>query len=295
MRGFWERLVSWYRTSDSAASHWVRAAYEALLGEMPILAGGTALFAIFSLIPTLAAAVAIYGIAKDPNEIKEHLNGLETVVPKQVVTFLRDQLERQAQQSKREIGLALGVTVALSTWSARSAARALIDSLNRAYRVREMRRTWQKLLVTIAMGAVTIFGVLVVLGVVVAFPAIWAAFSLPGYELVEMVRWPVLIAVVFSALMLLYRYAPSPRPMGDNRHLWEGALTATVMLLLVSIGLSLWVSNFAKYDVWYGAFGSAVVLLLWFYLAVISLVVGGFVNAELERKSGAPSPDRSMY
>ena len=54
-------------------------------------------------------------------------------------------------------------------------------------------------------------------------------------------------------------------------------------------------ANFAKYDVWYGAFGSAVVLLLWFYLAVISLVVGGFVNAELERHSGAPSPDRSMY
>jgi len=27
----------------------------------------------------------------------------------------------------------------------------------------------------------------------------------------------------------------------------------------------------------------------------MSLVIGGFVNAELERHSGAPAPDRSMY
>jgi uncharacterized BrkB/YihY/UPF0761 family membrane protein len=36
-------------------------------------------------------------------------------------------------------------------------------------------------------------------------------------------------------------------------------------------------------------------VLLWFYLSTISLVFGGFVNAELERHAGAPDPDRSMY
>jgi hypothetical protein len=36
-------------------------------------------------------------------------------------------------------------------------------------------------------------------------------------------------------------------------------------------------------------------VLLWFYLSVMALVVGGFVNAELERGAGAPAPDRSMY
>ena len=45
----------------------------------------------------------------------------------------------------------------------------------------------------------------------------------------------------------------------------------------------------------YGTFGSVVVVMLWFYLSVISLVLGGFVNAELERHAGAPAPDRSMY
>jgi membrane protein len=79
------------------------------------------------------------------------------------------------------------------------------------------------------------------------------------------------------------------------RHLWPGALTATVLLVIVSIGLSIYVDRIASYDLWYGAFGSAIVVLLWFYLSVISIVVGGFVNAELERHAGAPAPDRSMY
>ena len=51
----------------------------------------------------------------------------------------------------------------------------------------------------------------------------------------------------------------------------------------------------SHYELFYGAFGSVVVVLLWFYLSTIALVLGGFVNAELERHAGAPAPDRSMY
>lgn len=289
------RAHAWLNTSDALAAHWLRAARDALLGEMPILAGGTALFAIFAIVPTLAAAVAIYGVVADPAQIASHLSGLETVVPAPVVRFLRDQLDRQALQSTRELGIALAVTVVVALFSARSAARALIDSMNRAYRVREQRRTMAKLALTIAMAGVTVVGVLVLLGVAVALPAIFAILHLDGYAVVELLRWPVLVAVIFLALVLLYRYAPSPRPLGTERHLYPGAATGTVLLLGVSVGLSLWVSHVARYDIWYGTFGSAVVLLLWFYLAVIALVIGGFVNAELERHAGAPAPERSMY
>ena len=295
MRRHWIRAQAWLATSDAVLAHWLRAAREALLGEMPILAAGTALFAIFAIVPTLAAAVAIYGTVADPAQIASHFSGLERVVPPAVVTFLRDQLERQAHQSHSELGIALAVTILVALFSARSAARALIDSLNRAYRVREQRRPLQKLAVTIAMGGVTVVGLLVLLGIAVALPAIFAILHLDSYQHVELLRWPVLVATVFLALALLYRYGPSPRPLGTERHLWPGAATATLLLLAVSVGLSLWVSNIARYDVWYGAFGSAVVLLLWFYLAVIALVLGGFVNAELERHAGAPAPDRSMY
>ncbi|MBL0215186.1 MAG: YihY/virulence factor BrkB family protein [Myxococcales bacterium] len=292
---FLHRWKSWVDTSDAIVAHWLRAAREALLGEMPILAAGTALFAIISTLPLLAAVVSIYGVVADPVRIQSHLGGLATVLPPGVIDFLREQLQRQAQRSHGTIGIALAFSVVVAVFSSRGAARALIDSLNRAYRVRERRGKLHKFALTLLMAAGTMVGLLVVFVVVVALPGIFAVAGMNGYAVAEWVRWPILMAVLFGTLLALYRYAPSPRPLGTERHLWPGALLGTVVLVAVSLGLSQWVTKVASYDVIYGTFGSVVVVLLWFYLSVIALVLGGFVNAELERHAGAPAPDRSMY
>ncbi len=217
------------------------------------------------------------------------------MLPSGVVGFIREQLERQAQRSHQSIGIALAFGVIIAVFSSRGAARALIDTLNRAYRVREKRGKLHKFGLTLMISAGTMVGLLIVIIVVVALPGIFAIGGMTGYAIAEWLRWPILMAVLFATLLVLYRYAPSPRELGTERHLWPGALLGTVVLVLVSIGLSQWVTKVAAYDVIYGAFGSVVVVLLWFYLSVIALVLGGFLNAELERHAGAPAPDRSMY
>jgi membrane protein len=131
--------------------------------------------------------------------------------------------------------------------------------------------------------------------IVVALPGIVALLHLTGMRLVRWVRWPILMALLYAALVLLFRFGPSPRSMGTERHLWPGAVLSTLLLIAVSVGLSQWVERVSNYALFYGAFGSVVVVLLWFYLSTISIVFGGFLNAELERHAGAPDPDRSMY
>ena len=291
----WLRAQAWLNTSDAVVAHWLRAARDALLGEMPILAGGTALFAIFAVVPMLAALVAIYGVVADPGEINSHIQGLESILPAQVMQFVVEQLERQARTSSRELGLALAVSIFVAMFSARGAARAMIDSLNRAYRVREQRTPFMKLVVTLLMAAGTLIGLLSMFTAVIALPAIFALLHLENYAIIEWLRWPALMAVTFATLLALYRFAPSPRPLGTQRHLWPGAAISTFLLVVLSLALSVWVDRVANFDLWYGAFGSVIVILLWFYLSVIAIVLGGFVNAELERHSGAPAPERSMY
>jgi membrane protein len=234
-------------------------------------------------------------VIADPKQINAHFAELAVVLPPQVAAFLGDHLARKAAGSQSELGIALAVSVVVALLASRGAAHALIDSLNRAYRVRERRGPLQKLLVTLAMAGGTLLGIVLMLGVIVALPTIFTVAGLEGYAIVEWLRWPAVMSVMFCTLLVLYRYGPSPRPLGTVRHLWPGALTATILVVIVSIGLSVWVDRVARYDLWYGTFGSVVVVLLWFYLSVIALVVGGFVNAELERHAGAPAPDRSMY
>jgi membrane protein len=289
------QLRAWFDTSETVLARWVRAARHALLGEMPILAAGTALYAILAVVPLLAAVVSIYGIVADPMNIQQHLKGLDTVLPRDFVEFLGSQLERQARRSSGALGLQLAGAVFVAMISARGSAKALIDTLNRAYRVRELRRPLHKLAISFAIAIGTMVGIMLLLGIVVALPGLVATLDLRGFHLVRVLRWPALLGLTFGALLALYRFAPSPRPLGTERHTWPGAAIATVLLVIVSFLLSAWVDRIATYEVFYGAFGSVVVVVLWFYLSTITLVIGGFVNAELERHSGAPPPERSMY
>jgi membrane protein len=295
MKRLWERWSAWWRTSTSTLARWLRAADSALLGEMPVLAGGTALYAIIAVVPTLAAVVSVYGLVADPSSIRSHLAGLETLLPPAVVDFLGGQLERQAERSSNELLLQIGTSVLVATWSARGAANALMTALNRAYRVREQRGTLHRLAISFALAAATIFGLIVVLAVVVALPAIFAVGKLSQWPLVRWLRWPFLLGILFASLLGMYRVAPSPRPLGTERHLWPGAAIATALLVGVSWALSLWVERVADYEVFYGTFASVIIIILWFYLSTLAIVIGGFVNAELERTAGAPEPNRSMY
>lgn len=292
---FWRAWQHWWRTSESLNARWLRAGHEALLGEMPILAAGTALFAILAVVPLLAAVVSIYGLVADPLEIHQHLRGLEQVLPAEIVEFLGDQLERQAKRSSSTLGLQLAGSVTVAMISARSSARALIDALNRAYRVREKRSGLVRLAMSLAMAMGTLIGLMILLGITVALPPIVATLDLKGFHLVRILRWPLLLGLVFISLLALYRFAPSPRPLGTERHVWPGAALGTILLVLVSFLLSQWVERIASYEAFYGAFGSVIVIVLWFYFSTMTLVIGGFFNAELERHSGAPAPDRSLY
>src|SRR5437868_12138050 len=257
MVGFLGRCVSRIRTGEAIIAHWLRAAHDALLGEMPVLAAGTALFAILATVPTLAAVVGVYGLVADPHAIHGHLRGLDTVLPPEVVAFVSDQLERQAKRSNGELGIAVATSIAVAVYSARGAARALITVLNRAYRVRDRRRAVHRILLSIAMAGATLVGLMLMFGVVVALPGIVALLHLRGFGLVRWLRWPSLMAILYGALLLLYRYGPSPRPLAE-RHLWPGSLVATLLLVAVSIGLSQWVERVSNYELFYGAFGSEI-------------------------------------
>jgi membrane protein len=289
------RLLVWIDTSESTAGRWTRAARAALLGEMSTMAAGTALFAILATVPALAAAVAIYSLVADPGQIHQHLRGLERVLPPDVVSFVGDQLERHASRSQNELGIAAATSLIVALYSARGAASSLIDALNRAYRVRDTRHPITKILVAIAMAGAAIVGLMVMLTVIVGSPAFVAMIAPDHRMFVNWVRWPTLMALVFFAFSAMYRWAPSPRPLGRHHRVFTGAITATLLLIAVSFGLSEWVERVANYELFYGAFGSVIVLVLWFYLSVIAAVIGGFVNAELEREAGAPAPSRSMY
>ncbi len=264
---------------------WIRTLREAVTGEETVLAGGVALFSLLATIPALAALLATYGLIADPRAIAGELRGLNDVLPEEVVTFLTGQIERLARRSHAHLGIALATTLALALWSSRTAARALIVGLNKAYRVVDRRPPLRRFLLSVGVALATLVGFFFLMSVVVALPTILKLLHVRGNPklITQSLRWPLLLVLVTGGLVALYRHAPSPREHPHGK-VWPGAIVATVLWLAVSWVLTMWVDRVEDYEILYGTFASALVLLLWFYASALSILLGGLVNAELERQ-----------
>ena len=83
---------------------------------------------------------------------------------------------------------------------------------------------------------------------------------------------------------MLYRYAPD---RDEPKWSWvsPGAIVATVLWLVGSIGFSIYTANFGKYNETYGSLGAVVVVMLWLFLTALAVILGAELNAESERQT----------
>ena len=59
---------------------------------------------------------------------------------------------------------------------------------------------------------------------------------------------------------------------------------------MVTLAFRYYVTNFANYNATYGAIGGVIVLLTWMYFSMLVFLIGGEINSELHRGTGAVSP-----
>lgn len=83
------------------------------------------------------------------------------------------------------------------------------------------------------------------------------------------------------ALDVLYYVAPDAEL--PFRWITPGGFAATVLMLLSSVALSLYVANLGRYDQLYGQVGTVVVLMLWLYIVTFMVLIGIEINAVLAR------------
>ena len=84
---------------------------------------------------------------------------------------------------------------------------------------------------------------------------------------------------MLAAVGTLYAAALDKRQ--PVKALLPGIMAALLAWMVVSVGFSFYVENFANYSVIYGTLGAVIVLMMWLYMTAVILILGAELNAAL--------------
>ncbi|RXH23743.1 ribonuclease BN [Bradyrhizobium nanningense] len=260
-------------------------------------AGGVVFFGLLAIFPAVTALVSSYGLFADPKTISANLQTLATMLPEGSFQIVEDQVARVVSHGSTTLGVTFLFGLLLAIWSANAGVKAIFDALNVAYEEREKRSFIKLNMVSLAFTAGGIAALLVMVGVVVAFPLALNHLGMaPESKLiVALARWPLMFLILLVALAILYRFAPS-RDAPRWQWLSLGAVMAALLWIAGSALLSWYLSEFANYNATYGSLGAAIGLMMWMWMSAIVIMFGAELNSEIERQTlkdtttGPPKP-----
>jgi len=262
-----------------------------------LVAAGVTFYSLLAIFPGIAALISIYGLFADPATVAGHVDTIANVAPGGAVDVLREQMTRLASQGGTTLGISFVVSLAISFWTANSGVKAIFDALNIVYGEQEKRGFLKLNAITLSVTLGIVAFILLTLAAIVAVPVALAFIPLPGVTalVVKIGRWPILFALVTTALAVLYKYGPS-RTEPRWRWITWGSVSAAIVWLAASVLFSWYVASFGSYNKTYGSLGAVIGFMTWIWISIIVVLVGAKLNAEMEHQTvresttGQPKP-----
>jgi membrane protein len=249
------------------------------------LAAQLSYYFLLALVPAIVFLVALASFVPAAS-IDQLIATARPLLPGDMVGLLEGLLENVRENQSGGL-LTFGLLMAL--WSSSAAVVGVIVAMNRVYDIEEGRAWWKQRLVAIALTIALAVFVLLAFGLVLLGPwlADWMAdhfgFGAAFAWTWKVLQWPLIFALVALGLALLNYFAPDAEQ--DWAWITPGAVLATALWLLASLGFRIYVTNFADYNQTYGSLGGVIILMLWFYISSIAVLLGAEMNAEIEHAS----------
>ncbi|WP_172330576.1 YihY/virulence factor BrkB family protein [Mangrovicoccus sp. HB161399] len=264
--------------------------------NLSLIAAGVAFYSLLSLFPAITALVSVWGVFADPVEIEAQLSLLSQLAPQTAYELIAGQVAALVNAPPSALSWAGAVSLVLALWSAKAGVGAMTRGLNAVYGEKNRSGFGDiavSLMLTVMLLVLTasVLALLVVLPVILAFIPIGFLAEMA----VRAAKWLVAIGLIVLSLGIIYRIAPNRRAA---RVPWlsPGALLATAVWAVASVGFTVYLERFASYNEVYGSLGAVIALLMWFFISALVVLLGAAVNAELERHTredstvGRPRP-----
>jgi membrane protein len=261
---------------DLAAPDWKqtlkRTLKEIKADRVTLIAAGMAYYFFLALFPAIIAAIGVMDLIGTSTEWL--INWIRTSLPGGAGEVVVDALASNPDPPQKASLFAALIGIALALWSASSGFVALQSGLNVAYDIPEDRKFVGKRVVAVVLILAT--------GLLGGVPSPFFTFG--DSAVFTIVGWILTIAAVVVLFALFYYLGPKRE---SPRWVWvsPGGLVGAFIWLAASLAFGIYVTQFSSYGKTYGSLAGVIILILWLYLTSISILVGGELNAELERQS----------
>lgn len=246
-----------------------------------MVASGLAFHAMLAVLPALAAIAAVWQLVADPAVLDRALNASAGPLPPAALKLAREFITSVPDGFGLGLGLFLNLVFVL--WTAQRSASGLISALNIVFEETEKRGRLRRILAGLGIAVGGVGFLLVSLAALALLPVLAPHFQDAGLDSLSYLRWPVLALTFFGGVGLLFSFGPC-RQTPKWKPLSWGTMAATVLWLLISFGLNLYVTYAGSFGQLYGSISSVIVALLWFYLSALAVLTGAEVDVTLQQQ-----------
>jgi membrane protein len=241
---------------------------------------------LLALFPLLLFMLTLFGLFARSIELQSSL-----------MSYFADFLPPLAFQLLKAITLEMAANatggkltfgIILTLWFASGGMSSMISTLDAVYHVRESR-SWFRgraiaLGLTIAISILLLTSLFIVL--VGGHFSDWIALKLHLTSIVVIawkgLQWVAVVLFLTLSFSLIYYFGPSL-----NQRQWHwitpGSIFGEILWLAASAGLRIYLHFFNTYTATYGSLAAMMILLVWLYITGLAFLIGGEINAQIER------------
>lgn len=269
--------MSLHAIGDRATSFVVAIVRNAREDDLMGEAAKMAFFLFLSLFPLILVVLALTGLIGSAQSFAFLTDAAKTTMPDYAWQFVQG-LIGEVTDRRRPGTLSFGIVFAL--WAASTGVAALMNGLNSMYDIDDARPWWKRRL--IALGVLTGSVILLVAGTAAFIPATESLIGKDVMAIWQPARWPLTFVSLAAAAWLAYYFLPARDQSASLRNTLLGACVASALWLVTALVFGAYVANIGQYGRVYGTVGAVIVLMLWFYLASLTVLIGGELAATLE-------------
>jgi membrane protein len=237
-----------------------------------------AYYAMLALFPMLVFVVSIAMAVLPVDTVHEGVRMATQTLPSSV----HDTLNERANALIDASGAGFAVLGALlGLYGASRGVVALMTALNRTFRKAETRSWIRRQLIAVAVTAAVAVLVLVALGLLVLGPIVsnWLGNGTAVQIAWTVLRWIGAGLLVMIVWGVLYKFLPDTD--APFRIFTPGAIVGVLLWLGISYLFGIYLAHFGRYEVVYGALGTAIIFLTWLWLSNMALLFGAEIDDAL--------------